>query len=140
MPDRVADSLQRAHQALKTARVNYEAADDRRATINRLYYACFHAARAVLYTKGFDTAKHSGVLSLIDKELVHEGDLPREQSQTLRELFVERQDADYGFGPVTADIDRLIVRAEAFVDAMDALIDEAVDGTDRGESTEEADE
>ena len=124
MPDRVEDSLQRARQALETARVDHETAGDRRAALNRLYYACFHAARAVLYNRGYDTSKHRRVLSLVDRELVHEGNLPREQSQTFRDLFVARQDADYGFGQVNEDVERLMSQAEEFVETMEALLDD----------------
>jgi uncharacterized protein (UPF0332 family) len=129
MPDRPHESLQRARQALTTARVDHETADDSRAALNRLYYACFHAARAVLYDRGHETIKHRGVLSLVDRELVHEGTLPRKQSQTLRDLFVARQDADYGFGPVSADVERLMTQAEEFVEVMADLLNEDEDTT-----------
>lgn len=133
MPDRSQESIQRARQALTTARVDHETADDPRAALNRLYYGCFHAARAVLYDRGYDTSKHRGVLSLVDRELVHEGNLPREQSQTLRDLFVARQDADYGFGPVSNDVERLMDQAEEFVEAMADLLTEDEDTTRRHE-------
>lgn len=130
MPNRPQESIQRARQALTTARVDLKTADDPRAALNRLYYACFHAARAVLYDRGYDTSKHRGVLSLVDRELVHEGTLPREQSQTLRDVFVARQDADYGFGPVSADVESLMAQAEEFVEAMADLLDENEETTD----------
>lgn len=29
--------------------------------LDRLYYACFHAARAILYTRGFEPHSHDGL-------------------------------------------------------------------------------
>ncbi len=44
--------------------------------VNRLYYAAFYAARAILATKGLDSSKHSGVISLFNREFVKEGITP----------------------------------------------------------------
>lgn len=41
--------------------------------VSRFYYAVFHAMRAVLSTKSLDTPKHSGVISLFNKEFVKPG-------------------------------------------------------------------
>lgn len=41
--------------------------------VNRFYYAAFTGVRALLATKGLDAAKHSGVISLFNKEFVKNG-------------------------------------------------------------------
>jgi uncharacterized protein (UPF0332 family) len=38
--------------------------------VNRAYYAIFYAALAILLTKDLGSSKHSGVLSLFDREFV----------------------------------------------------------------------
>lgn len=38
--------------------------------VNRFYYAAFHAARALLVTKGLDAGKHSGVIALFQQHFV----------------------------------------------------------------------
>lgn len=133
MPDRSQELMLRAWEDLDTARMNHEAGHER-AALNRLNYACFHAVRAVLYDRGYDPSKHRQVLSLIDRELVHEGSLPREQSQTLRDLFVDCQGADYGFGQMTADVKRLLARTETFIENMTDILDESA--KDEEEDTE----
>lgn len=126
MTDRTQESMVRAHEDLDAARSNHENGYERVA-LNRLYYACFHAARAVLYDRGYDPSKHRRVMSLVDRELVHKGRLPSEQSQTLRDLFNDRQSADYEFDEfeqTTPNVERLLVQAETFVDHMAELLEE----------------
>ena len=63
--------------------------------INRFYYAAFHAARAVLATKQLDSAKHSGIISLFNREFVKTGVINKKASKTLSLMFTLRSEADY---------------------------------------------
>jgi uncharacterized protein (UPF0332 family) len=63
--------------------------------INRYYYAAFHAVRALLATKEFDSAKHSGVISYFNKEFVKAGIISKASSRALSDLFRLRSHADY---------------------------------------------
>lgn len=63
--------------------------------VNRFYYSCFHAVRAVLATKAFDAPKHSGIISLFNKHFVKEGLFGKHISKTITLMFSERSDADY---------------------------------------------
>lgn len=77
MPDReVADQLRQAEQALADATGARDADLSDAVVINRLYYACFHAAQAVLYDRGREPTSHGGVLSLFGSVVVTAGDLP----------------------------------------------------------------
>jgi len=67
-----------------------------RGTINRAYYAMFYSVLALLATKKLGTSKHSGVVSLFDREFVKTGLFPRELSRSLRLAFDRRQTHDYG--------------------------------------------
>lgn len=49
--------------------------------VNRFYYAAFHAMRAVLATKGLDAPKHSGVISIFNKEFVKPGAISKNASK-----------------------------------------------------------
>ena len=54
--------LRLAHDTLQEA--DLLIADNRwRGALNRLYYASFYAARALLATRDLDSARHSGVVS-----------------------------------------------------------------------------
>ncbi len=50
----VGEELEQAQTALADAKILQEGSGSDTAVVNRLYYACFHAAQAVLYAKGFD--------------------------------------------------------------------------------------
>lgn len=63
--------------------------------VNRFYYAAFHAARALLAIKGLDSSKHSGVISLFNREFVKPGLISKESAKTLAMAFAERSEADY---------------------------------------------
>ncbi|MBE0467019.1 MAG: HEPN domain-containing protein [Candidatus Desulforudis sp.] len=64
--------------------------------VNRYYYAVFHAIRALLATKDLDSPKHSGVISLFNKEFVKNGLMSKKSSKTITKLFNMRSEADYG--------------------------------------------
>ena len=55
--------------------------------VNRGYYAMFYAALAILLTKGLGTSKHSGVISLLDREFVNKRELDPVWSKKLRNAF-----------------------------------------------------
>lgn len=114
----VAEELEEAHDALSDAAVLLDGGTDK-ATVNRLYYACFHAAQAVLYSKGFEPASHRGVVSLFGQEVVLEGDASGADGRFLNELRGLREQADYDHDPIEADIDELFERTEEFVTDME---------------------
>ncbi|MHB1653439.1 MAG: HEPN domain-containing protein [Desulfitobacteriaceae bacterium] len=63
--------------------------------VNRFYFAIFNAARALLATRDMDSAKHSGVISLFNREFVKVGIISKETSKALTALFDLRSRADY---------------------------------------------
>lgn len=69
--------------------------DSLRGATNRLYYAAFYAARAVLAVKELDSSKHSGVISLFNKHFVKTGLILPAKAKTLKKAFEKRQDIDY---------------------------------------------
>ncbi|WP_038016019.1 HEPN domain-containing protein [Synechococcus sp. PCC 7335] len=67
-----------------------------RGSINRSYYAMFYALLGLLATRGLGTSKHSGVMSLFDREFVKTGIFAKEFSRSLHRAFDERQVNDHG--------------------------------------------
>ena len=90
----IAYRLQRAREALEEARL---LADHRHtnAAVNRLYYACFYAVSALLYSRGFSAVKHSGVRSLFGRHFVKTGLVSKELAAFYNDLFESRQESDY---------------------------------------------
>jgi len=64
-------------------------------SVNRSYYAIFHAARALLALEGTDYKKHSGVISHFQREYVKTGIFDKEYSTIIREAFDMRNETDY---------------------------------------------
>lgn len=128
MPDRPQKSIQRARQALETARLTHDEGDDR-AALNRLYYACFHASRGVLYEKGFDPKTHGGALTLFGEEVVRTNEARKADGRLFRRVQDLRDQADYHLQPVSADIEQLSSDTESFIDRMEKLLDESDEET-----------
>ncbi len=56
----------------------------------------FYAILGLLATKGLGNSKHSGLISLFDREFVKTGIFYKELSKSLHRAFDERQANDYG--------------------------------------------
>lgn len=63
---------QTAIENLETVRINYREGMFKQA-VNRSYYSIFHAIRALTALDGFDSGKHSGIISYFNKTYVKEG-------------------------------------------------------------------
>ena len=68
-----------------------------RSVINRSYYAMFYAVLALFISAGINpkTSKHSGIITLFDKEFVHAGKFDSRFSKMLHRMFDARQESDY---------------------------------------------
>ena len=115
--------IEQAEETLPEARIlgGQEAG---RGAVNRAYYAMFYAVLALLATKGLGSSKHSGAISLFDREFVKPGDLSKGLSRSLHLAFEHRQQADYG---EVREIDGVAVRkaveeAETFIREVEAYI------------------
>jgi uncharacterized protein (UPF0332 family) len=117
------DQLRQARQALADAEGARDAELSDAVVINRCYYACFHAAQAVLYDRGHDPSSHGGVLSLFGSEVVTEGDASRDHGRFLNRLSELRKQADYGYGDLDEDIDNLLAQTRAFVENTESLVE-----------------
>lgn len=119
----VEEQLRQANQALTDAKGAYDAELSDAVVVNRLYYACFHAAQAVLYERGYEPESHGGVLSLFGSEVVVEGDASRDQGRFLNDLSTLRKQADYGYEPLDEDIEELLHKTTSFVETMGELVE-----------------
>lgn len=87
--------LSQAQETLREAKILLEQSAYR-GSINRSYYAMFYAAVGLLGTQGLGTSKHSGVISLLDREFVKKGIISKTLSKSFHRAFDERQASDYG--------------------------------------------
>ncbi len=115
--------MEQAHESLREAEILLgESA--LRGTVNRAYYAMFYAMLALLATKQLGTSKHSGAISLFDREFVKAGLFPRELSRAVHLAFERRQRYDYGeMAPLSQEVaEETLVEARTFVASIEAYL------------------
>ena len=110
---------QTAIENLETARLNYREGMFKQA-VNRSYYSIFHAIRALTALDGFDSGKHSGIISYFNKTYVKEGIFDKSTSKIIDKAFKIRENADYQDFYVVSkkDTEEQIRNAELFIEII----------------------
>jgi len=95
-------------------------------TVNRLYYACFYAVTALLFSEGLSSSKHSGVISLFERHWVRAGKLPGEMGKFYRSMFDRRQQGDYKDFTLfeKTDVARWLEETKTFVERISVHLQE----------------
>lgn len=65
------------------------------AAINRLYYACFYAASALMLANNLETSTHKGIKTMLGLHFVRSGKLDIRYGRIYQQLFENRQSGDY---------------------------------------------
>ncbi len=65
-------------------------------SINRAYYAILNASRSLLILRGIEAETHEGTKTMLSKEFIKTGLLPKEFGETFRSIQARRIDSDYG--------------------------------------------
>lgn len=92
--------------------------------VNRLYYACYYAANALLIKNDITAHTHAGVKQLLGLHFVTTHRLDPNHARFYAQLFNNRIAGDYD-DFVTFDketLDRLIPQAKQFIDAIGKLL------------------
>jgi uncharacterized protein (UPF0332 family) len=98
----VEDPLVKAKRFLKTANLDFKDGDYD-STASRCYYAMFHAADALLSTKGHRPKSHKGTIALLGEHFIKRRELAASLGESLRKAYELRQRGDY---ELTEDVDR----------------------------------
>jgi len=86
--------MERANEMLVASEENLNI-EQYRTSLNRSYYAVFHAMRAVNILEGYDSSKHSGVISYFTQTFLKTERLDRELSKIIKEASYLREKSDY---------------------------------------------
>lgn len=113
----------KAEQMLEDAQKAHDVDISKATVVNRLYYACFHAAQAALYARGFNPQSHGHVQTLLGRELVQTGEVPREHGRFLSDMETYRHRVDYGSGGVERASEELLDGTRSFLARMRDVID-----------------
>lgn len=122
--DIVVDEIRLAESALAaaTALLDLGIAPD---AASRIYYAAFHASRALLYSVGVESRSHRALRTLLARHFVRSGRLSAERSKELAQLEALRQAGDYdsAFALGVDDLRPELEKARALVrDATNLLV------------------
>ncbi len=93
--------------------------------INRLYYACFHATKALLLTKSLTPKTHSGVINLLHQHFVQSGIVDAQQAAFFSKLLHERIEDDYSDALIMDEEEVLefIEPAKEYVNYIEKLVE-----------------
>jgi uncharacterized protein (UPF0332 family) len=112
--------ISEARAALKDADCLAQGGGSSQGIVNRLYYAMFYAALALLQQVGKVPSKHAGVLGLFDTEFVLKGIFSQDMSKHFHRAFELRQTSDYKvMKPIPPEqLEEIRQQASAFVSAV----------------------
>lgn len=111
--------LEQADESLVAANLLFEK-ELIRPCLNRAYYAMFYSILALLVTEKKETSRHSGAISLFDKEFVKKGVFGKDFSRWLHNAFDLRQRSDYkaDYQVSNEDASQVLEHAEKFVQGV----------------------
>ncbi|MDI9476605.1 MAG: HEPN domain-containing protein [Natronincolaceae bacterium] len=116
--------LEKSKQDLETAKINFEH-NMLTQSINRSYYAAFHALRALLAYDCFDSKKHSSILGYFNKNYIANEKIEQEYYRIIASAFDIRTKSDYqDFYIVSKDeAKKQLINAEGFINMIENYID-----------------
>lgn len=116
--------LKEAEDSIKEAEVLLREGMSMRAVMNRLYYAMFYTVLALLQEKELGTSKHSGAISLFDREFIKTGVFGNDMSKTLHRAFELRQKGDYmeQVEVTEDDVNEMLPKTKDFVNSIKAYL------------------
>lgn len=93
---------------------------------NRMYYACYYAASALLIAHKVKTKSHDGVKQMFSLHFIKTGILPMHLSGTYSILFKQRLSGDYDdmFDNTLESVSELYPKAQEFIAAVKEKVDE----------------
>ena len=94
-------------------------------TINRSYYAIFHAIRAVNVLDGFDASKHSSVIAHFNQYHVHTGDFEKGIYKIIDSAYRIREKCDYSDFFIVSKEDALeqYEKAAKFLESVEKFLE-----------------
>ena len=87
--------LEKAEEAYLSAVFLSESRRDYNGAVNRVYYAMFHAEKALLHTRGISGGSHKQVHTQLSNQFVKEGKLPVDTGRNIRLVENIRYIGDY---------------------------------------------
>lgn len=115
--------MERAKEMLEAAEGNLNIRQYK-TSINRSYYAVFHAMRALNILKGFDSSKHSGVIAFFNREYLKTEILDKALSVIIKNSSFLREKSDYDdfFIASKKEAETQVSEARVFLEAAETYL------------------
>ena len=99
-----------------------------RGALDRVDFAAYYAARALLATRDLDAGRHSGVIALFQHHFVKTGIVPAAIAKALPYAFESRQTSDYAdvADPGEEEVIALRLSVNAFVTACEHVVEQQI--------------
>lgn len=94
--------------------------------VNRMYYACYYAASALLIAYGIETKSHDGVRQQLGKQMVLTGKFSAELGKFYSQLFAKRTSADYEdfISQTLETVENFLPTAQLFVKTVEQMVND----------------
>ena len=95
-------------------------------TINRMYYACFHAVSALLIKNGIEVKSHMGIRQAFGLHFVKAGKVSLEYGLIFSRIYDKRQSSDYDdFIDFTKEeVEKLYPQIKSFIMVIGNLVED----------------
>lgn len=115
--------ISKADEVYAAAVILYDAGQWNSA-INRLYYACFYVASALLLKRGVGAKSHAGVIAKFSECVVRTGEVTADEYRVYSKLLNWRTKGDYSdmFDFTKEDVDDVLQPTHQFVDKVKNLL------------------
>lgn len=115
--------LEKAQEVYEAAKVLYHA-EQWNSVINRLYYACFYSASALLLYKHISAKSHAGVIGQFSEHIVRKGIISVEEFRVYSKLLSWRTKGDYNdlYDFTKEDVDTMMQPTLHFIKTIAELI------------------
>ena len=119
----IAYRIEKADEVFEAANLLYNAGQWNSA-INRLYYACFYSASALLLKRGIGAKSHNGVIAKFSESVVRTGEMTAGEYRVYSKLLNWRTKGDYSdmFDFTAEDVASVMAPTKVFINKVKQLI------------------
>ena len=117
--------LEKSEEAYTAALILYKESQWNGA-VNRLYYACFYAASALLLQRSIGAKSHGGVVGKFSESVMQSGEMTIDEFRVFSKLLGWRSKGDYSdmFDFTKEDLDGVLSPTRAFLNKVHSLCGE----------------
>ena len=115
--------LEKAEEVYQAACILCEA-NQWNSAVNRLYYACFYAASALLLYRHISAKSHAGVIGQFSEHIVRPGIVSKEDFRVYAKLLNWRAKGDYSdlYDFCQEDVEPMMSKVRHFIGVVSELI------------------